>query len=119
MRRNALLDIIDADLPVAGTQQVGKQVRRAFNCYFAADQAGMGGNPRQCAFKFTDIAGNAVRKEFQHLVGHRYIGAFRLCLKDAQPQLVIGRMDIGHHAPAKAGAQPLFQPLKIGRRLVS
>ena len=119
MGRDLLLDFINADLTAAGTQQVGQKLGSAVDGDFPSDKAGMGGNPRQCPFQFPHIAGNPVGKEFQHLVRNRNARPFSLRLENAEAQLIIGRVDIGDHAPAKARAKTLLHPFQVGRRLVS
>jgi len=118
MGGNLLLDFVDADLAAAGPQQVRQKLGGAVDSDFPSNEAGMGGNPGQRPFQFPHIAGNPVSKEFQNLVRNRDARPFGFLLENAKAQFIVGRMNIGDHAPAEARAKALLHPFKIGRGLV-
>ena len=60
-----------------------------------------------------------MRQEFKNLVRNRNACPLGLCLKDTEPQLVVGRMNVRHHAPSETRTKALFEALEVGRRLVS
>ena len=101
MRRHTLLDFVDTDLAAAGPQQVGQKFGGAVDGDFAANKAGMRGDPGQRAFKLTNIARDAVRQKLQHFVRNCDPGTLGLGLQNAEPQFIVGGVNVGHHAPSK------------------
>ena len=62
----------------------------------------------QRALQLADVGGDLVRQELQHLGRHRHPAACGLGLQDREAQLVGRGVQVGHHAAAQPGAQPVL-----------
>ena len=73
----------------------------------------MGDNAGKCPFQLSDIAGDFMRKEFQHLIGHRPAAQLITGLQNRIAQFKIRRMNISHHTTAHTRAQTLANTRQI------
>ena len=100
MLGHPLLDVLDGNPAVVGAEKVAEHFLGGFQRDRPTHEVGISPDPGEGALKLADIRGDPVGEELQYLLGN-VLGphVLDLGLQNTDPQLVVGRVDIGDQAP--------------------
>ena len=111
------LDLVDRDAALVRAQHVGQRLLDEGDVDRPVGQHGVGDDAVERAFQLADVGGDPLGEEQLHLVRAPAPAASpRACLRDdREPQLEVGRVDVGDQPPGQARQDAALDALEILR----